>query len=138
LALGAAWLWLGMLLTLGFLAAPSAFAVLPREQAGHVVARLFQQEAYAGLSIGALLLIGLWRWAGKSLAARATVELALAIGASLCTVVGYFALQPVLASARAGQTAWPFAAWHGVSMVFFAVKIGLVGILGWRLSGFQS
>lgn len=65
------------------------------------------------------------------------VEMALAFSAVLCTVAGYFALQPVLVAARAGQTAWPFAAWHGVSMAFFGVKMALVGALGWRLSAIR-
>lgn len=133
LALVAALLWLGMLTTLAFLAAPSAFAVLPHEEAGRVASRFFKQEAYVSLAWGALLLACLGRAPGKLGASPVRVETALTLSAVFCTA-GYFALQPLLAAARAGQTAWPFAAWHGVSMALFAVKMALVGTVGWRLS----
>ncbi|XVJ71741.1 MAG: DUF4149 domain-containing protein [Rhizobacter sp.] len=125
--------WLGMLLTLAFLAAPSAFAVLPREQAGQVAARLFQQEAWFSLALG----VGVWLLQRRGVGAPRAgwqAENVLPGIAVLCTALGYFALQPVLASARAGQTAWSFAVWHGVSMLFFAVKTFAVSLLGWRLS----
>lgn len=125
--------WLGMLLALAFVAAPSAFAVLPREQAGQLAARLFQQEAWASLALG----VGVWllqrRGVGPPRVGWQAENVLLGI-AVLCTALGYFALQPVLASARAGQTAWSFAVWHGVSMLFFAVKTVAVSLLGWRLS----
>ena len=123
--------WLGLLLTLAFSAAPSAFAVLPHDQAGRFVSRVFKQEAHASLAFGAFLLIAL---RGKVEGAKVDAETILVFATVFCTVAGYFALQPILAQAKAGQTAWPFAAWHGVSMGFFAAKALLVGALGWRLS----
>ena len=125
--------WLGMLLALAFLAAPSAFAVLPREQAGQLAARLFQQEAWASLALAAAVWVLQRRGVGNP-GVVCDAQNVLPGIAVLCTVLGYFALQPVLASARAGQTAWSFAAWHGVSMLFFAVKGVAVSLLGWRLS----
>ena len=55
-------------------------------------------------------------------------------GALFCTVAGYFALQPMMAAARAGQGAWSFGALHAVSAVFFGLKTLLVLALAWRLA----
>ena len=51
-----------------------------------------------------------------------------------CTVAGYFAIQPMMAAARAGQGVWSFAALHGASAGFFALKALLVCVLAWRLA----
>ena len=39
----------------------------------------------------------------------------LALGALFCTVAGYFALQPMMADARAGRGALGFGALHAIS-----------------------
>jgi hypothetical protein len=51
-----------------------------------------------------------------------------------CTVAGYFALQPMMAAARAGQGPWSFAALHVASTAFFSLKALLVLVLAWRVS----
>ena len=58
----------------------------------------------------------------------------LALGALFCTVAGYYAIQPMMAAARAGQGAWSFGALHGASSVFFGLKGLLVLALAWRLA----
>ena len=46
-----------MVAATGFLAAPLAFATLPRADAGRLAARLFGADAAIGLGVGALLLV---------------------------------------------------------------------------------
>ena len=98
-------LWAGILLCIGAIAAPSAFATLASADAGRAVARMFMHEA----------------------------NLVLLLGTLFCTVAGYFALQPMLAAARAGQGTVSFMALHAVSSGLFALKGLLVLALAWRL-----
>ena len=49
------------------------------------------------------------------------------------TVAGYFALQPMMAQARAGlPTPLGFAALHGISLACYGVKALAVLVLAWR------
>lgn len=132
-------LWAGMLLCVALIAAPSAFAVLPAAQAGAVVGRVFALEAYAslGLTLLALLLERAHQRADGLEGARFTPEMMLPLGALFCTVAGYFALQPMMAAARAGQGALSFGQLHAVSLAFFALKGLLVLVLALRLAGFR-
>jgi len=59
----------------------------------------------------------------------------LVLGALFCTVAGYFALQPMMAAARAGQGSLSFGALHGISAGLFGLKALLVAVLAWRLAG---
>jgi hypothetical protein len=56
------------------------------------------------------------------------------LGVLFCTVAGYFAIQPMMAAARAGQGSLSFGALHGISSAFFVLKGLLVLALAWRLS----
>ncbi len=125
--------WLGVLLCLAGLAAPAAFAVLAREEAGPLVARLFAQEAGLSMGLALLFVMGLRRWADPE-RMGSDGRLWVALGVLLCTVVGYYALQPLMVAARAGQGSLSFGALHGLSAAFFGLKILLVGWLAWRLS----
>ena len=58
----------------------------------------------------------------------------LVLGTLFCTVAGYYALQPMMAQARAGQGAWSFGALHAASLGLFALKALLVLVLAWRLT----
>jgi hypothetical protein len=129
-------LWAGMLITVAGVAAPSAFAVLERAQAGRYVGRVFSVEAYASL-VAAVLLILLERRRAAMLAdagegSRFSLNLGLVLAALFCTVAGYFAVQPLMEQARAGQAAISFATLHGVSTGFFALKTLAVMTLAWR------
>jgi hypothetical protein len=92
-------------------------------------------EAYLSLALGALLLV-LERLAARRAALQGgsqfSVGMVLALGTLFCTVVGYFALQPMMVAARAGQGALSFGQLHAISAAFFVLKLGLVLALAWR------
>ncbi len=128
--------WAGALATIAALAAPAAFATLSSADAGRYVGRLFAVEAYLSLGV-ALLLVFIERRRGRDAADRGTgsvfsPELLLVLGTMFCTVAGYFAVQPLMEAARAGEGRWSFAALHAISGGFFALKGLLVLALAWR------
>jgi cation transport ATPase len=131
-------LWLGALLTVALIAAPAAFALLQRADAGRVAARILAHEAYLSLALGIVVLLlarGLARAAADAgRGSRFSMELALALGTVFCTVAGYFGVLPMMAEARAGRGSLSFGQLHAISSAFYAVKVVLVATLAWRLS----
>jgi len=131
-------LWAGVLLTIALIAAPAGFAALAAADAGRVAGRMFAQEAYLGLALAIVLFLLERRRARLAAeAGRGSVfnaNMVLLLGALFCTVAGYFALQPMMATARAGQGPWSFGALHGASAAFFGLKALLVLALAWRLA----
>ena len=129
-------LWAGVLLGIAAIAAPSLFATLERADAARVVGRIFGQEAWLSLVLAVLLLaIERGRARSASEAGRGSVintELLLVLGTVFCTVAGYFALQPLMPAARAGQGPLSFGQLHLLSVVFFVLKGVLLGVLAWR------
>jgi hypothetical protein len=131
-------LWAGALLCIAALAAPAAFALLATVDAGRLVGRLFAHEAAMSLALAIVLFLFERRRtraaaeAGRGSALSA--NLLLVLGALFCTVAGYYAIQPMMAAARAGQGAWSFGALHAVSAAFFGLKAVLVVALAWRLT----
>jgi hypothetical protein len=129
-------LWAGLMLALGAVAAPSLFALLERSQAGLVAGRLFTVEAQ--LSLVMCIALGLLerqrgaRRAAAGAGSRVSAELLLVLGTLFCTVLGHFALQPMMEAARAGQGRWSFGALHGLSSALFLLKGLLVATLAWR------
>ena len=134
-------LWVGLLLTVAGLATPAPFALLMPADAGRVVARMLSHEAHVSLVLGALVLL-LERFAARRLVSGGqgrhfTPAMLLALGALFCTVAGYFALQPLMVAAKAGQGVLSFGQLHALSAAFFLVKVALVLALAWR-AGRQS
>ena len=131
-------LWAGMLLCIGALAAPSAFALLASADAGRLVGRMLSQEAYASLGLALLLLFIERRSTRHAVESGATsvlsTNLVLLMGTLFCTVAGHFAVQPLMAAARAGQGTWSFAALHAASGGLFVLKAILVLALAWRFT----
>jgi Domain of unknown function (DUF4149) len=129
-------LWAGGLLCVALLATPAPFALLAQADAGRVVARILAQEAYTSLALGVLLLalerLSARRAAQDDAGSQFSAGMALAAGALFCTVAGYFAVQPMMPLARAGQGVLSFGQLHAVSAAFFVVKAGLVLALAWR------
>jgi len=137
----AAWLaglWAGWLWALALIAAPAGFAVATADIAGRVAGRIFAQEAYAAIAIAVVLFVLLRRQARVAASAGTgsvfSVDMVLVLGGLFCTVAGYFALQPMMAAARAGQGSASFAALHGASMGLYGLKAVLVTVLAWRLA----
>jgi hypothetical protein len=125
-------LWGGLLLSVAWVAAPSAFAVLERAQAGLLVARLFSLEAQLSLAAGLILMLMERRLARDRGLPAISAEFLLPAAAVFCTVAGYYALQPMMAAAKSGQGPWSFGALHGVSLAFYGIKLLLVLALAWR------
>lgn len=120
-------LWAGMLLAIAALAAPAAFANLAAADAGRVVSHIFPREAWLSLVL-AVLLLGLERRHG----APDRVNTRLLWGTMACTLLGYFAIQPLLPAARAGQGVLSFGQLHLISTLFYGLKTALVLVLAWR------
>ncbi|HSQ73384.1 MAG TPA: DUF4149 domain-containing protein, partial [Rubrivivax sp.] len=120
-------------------ATPAPFALLPQADAGRVVGRMLAQAAYTSLALGVLLLVLERVAARRDVAAgrgsQFSTGMVLALGAVFCTVAGYFALQPMMAAARAGQGALSFGQLHALSAVFYGIKTLLVLALAWRAAG---
>jgi len=134
----AAGLWAGLLLCIAAIAAPSAFATLASADAGRVVARMFMQEAYLSLAL-AIVLVVIERQRNRQVAAAGagpifSTNLVLLLATLFCTVAGYFAVQPMMAAARAGQGTLSFMTLHAVSAGLFVLKGLLVLALAWRLT----
>jgi Domain of unknown function (DUF4149) len=130
--------WAGILVCVAAMAAPDAFALLARADAGRFVGRMFEQEAYLSLAAAAVLFV-IERQAGRDAAARSegsvfSANLMLILGTLFCTVAGHFALLPMMAAARAGTGTLSFGALHAISASFFALKGLLVLALAWRLT----
>jgi hypothetical protein len=130
-------LWLGGLLTLGGVVAPTAFALFERTAAGRFAGACFRIEAHVALAL-ALALFVIERFLARQRAQAVggslfSANMVLALGALFCTVVGYFALQPMMEAARLGQPgAASFGLLHGASSALFALKGLLVAVLFWR------
>ena len=137
----AAWLagaWAGVVGAIGFVAAPTLFATLPRADAGRVAARLFAVDATIGVCAGALLLLltfQLARRAAEEGASRFSTDMLLVLGALFCIIAGHYALQPVMEARLRGEPGASFAVLHGVASAFFLVKFLAVAALAWRLTG---
>ena len=130
--------WAGLLLGIGAIAAPTAFARWPAPTPGarqsHVHAR-----RPTSASRSALLLFLLERRrtrdaAEAGIGSHVSANLVLLLGTLFCTVGGYFAIQPMLEAARAGQGRWSFGALHAVSSTLFVLKGLLVIVLAWRFA----
>ncbi|MBV8501249.1 MAG: DUF4149 domain-containing protein [Paucibacter sp.] len=124
-------LWGGFLLCVAGVAAPTAFKVLERAGAISYVRRLFELDAQLALAAGIVLMVIDRRHARDAGGQGATTEFLLPAGALLCTVLGYYVLQPQMEAAMGTPMAWKL---HLASMAFFAAKTGAVLTLAWKLS----
>lgn len=132
-------LWAGVLLCIATIAAPAAFALLDRPVAGQVVGWFFTREAWLSL-LAAMLLMAIERQRARAAASAGlgsvlSTELLLLLATVFCTVAGYFALQPLMAQARAGQGPLTFGQLHFISVGFFLAKLLCILALAWRAAG---
>ena len=131
-------LWVGSLWTVGYLVAPTLFATLSdRVLAGTIAGSLFRIEALLTLVCGvALLLLFCYRTANDSAPLRKTL-LKLTLAMLLCTLIGYFGLQPFMASLRAAAASTggvmdaaaktQFGILHGVASGIYLIQ-SLLGL----------
>jgi len=131
-------LWAGALVAIGGVAAPALFSVLERQQAGTGAGQIFHIESRLSLAFAILLFVLERRRVrdeveqGASQSAM-SANLLLVLGALFLTVLGGFALQPMIQAAKAGEpTALSFAALHGISAALYWLKALLVLTLAWR------
>jgi MFS family permease len=90
-------LWVGALWTVGFIVAPTLFATLAdRALAGTIGASLFRIVAWLSLACAAALIVLLLREERRGVRPL----FYLIAGMVVCTVAGYFGLQPTMASLR--------------------------------------
>jgi Domain of unknown function (DUF4149) len=134
--------WAGGLVTVAAIATPAPFAMLAAADAGRVVGRILVQEAHASLVLGVVLLL-LERWGAKRRAvagggSQFSAGMVMALAALFCTVLGHFALQPLMPAARAGQGLLSFAQLHAASAFCYGVKTLLVLVLAWRNAGLSA
>jgi uncharacterized protein DUF4149 len=132
-------IWAGILLAVGGIAAPSLFAVLDRGLAGLAAGRIFTTEAYVSLVLAIVLFVmERQRTRQKALPAGQSVmsaEVMLVMGALFTTVLGHFALSPMIVAAKVGQGSLSFGTLHAMSSGLFLLKGLLVLALAWRLTG---
>jgi len=122
--------WAGLLIAIAALAAPALFGHLAAADAGRVVGHMFVREAWLSLLL-ATLLLGLERLH----AVPGRMNVLLLWGTVACTLLGYFAVQPLMPAARAGQGVFSFGQLHLISTLFYGLKTLLVLVLAWRLAG---
>jgi hypothetical protein len=100
--------------------------------------RIFASEAPLRLAVAVVLYALVRRHAREAALAGAgspvSTDVLLVLGTLFCTVAGYYALQPMMAPARAGQGAWSFGALHAASLALFSLKGLLLLLLAWRLT----
>lgn len=131
-------LWLGLIVTLATVAAPTLFNLLERALAGQVAGRMFRIEATVGLVVAIGLVLIERRLSSADDRNRGawtpTATLWLVLGAMFCTVLGYWGLQPMMEAAREVGDRARFGLLHGVSSAIFALKGLLLLALLWRIS----
>ncbi len=91
--------WAGSMWTIGYVIAPLLFATLTdRAQAGTLAGLFFKAGAWISLICGASLLAIIWT---QRVHSTRILQIKLVSGMLLCTVLGYFGLQPYMAELRA-------------------------------------
>lgn len=134
-------LWVGSLWTVGYLVAPALFATLAdRALAGTIAGTIFRIEAWVSV-VCAVAFIALHRLDKSGEAGRRLLWIAM--GMLVCTLIGYFGVQPFMAAVReasAGQGGMMdeamkarFGMLHGLSSAFYLVQSLLGVALIWHL-----
>lgn len=127
-------LWAGSLWTVGFLVAPTLFGTLSdRALAGMIAGSMFRNQAWLSLACGCLVLA---LSGGLDDKTRKSVR-GLAVAMLVCLGVGYFGLQPMMASIKAAAPGGvmdaaarsKFGMLHGASAVFYVAQSVLAAVL---------
>jgi high-affinity Fe2+/Pb2+ permease len=137
LALLSLTLWVGGLWTMGYMVAPTLFAVLHdnKQMAGMLAGRMFQVIAYVGMGCGVYLLLFRLSRYGASALKQAFFWAALTM--LLLTIGSHFGIQPIMESLKAqampqevmkSMFADRFSTWHGISSIVYLVE-SLLGVV---------
>lgn len=139
--------WCGLTWSVGYVVAPVLFAALEgRALAGDIAGTLFLIQAWVSVAVGVVLLVMAMFVPPPPGEVRQTTlaqtDVRIVIAMVICTLAGYFALQPLISTLRAimsaqaflatgpSAQAW-FAAVHGAS-AFFYLAHSLLG--AWLVS----
>ena len=136
-------IWVGSMLTLGYVAAPVLFSILDRTSAGSVAAQLFRIEGMLGVVCALVLLVMANRLNRTGFVEYKRTRWVIA-AMLVCVLVGYFALQPFMSALRVAAQeggmelaqspyASRFGLLHGVSSAFYLIESALGLVLFWRL-----
>jgi len=122
--------WVGGMWTAGYIVAPVLFQSLPdRALAGMLAGRIFGVIAYLGMVCAVYLLIYLYSVRGKQVLRHSTFWLIAVM--LLFTLLGQFALQPLLAQLKAqalplyvmdSPYADSFRFWHGTASIIYLLQ----------------
>lgn len=126
-------LWAGSLWTVGYLAAPTLFAVLDdRRLAGEIAGRLFYAETWLSLICAALILLP--EFIGDHRGAIFRLDNILVIVCVALLAGAEWGVRPLMDASRLadGGTGPDFAMWHGVAagMYLWACLCSLLAL--WR------
>ena len=129
-------LWVGSLWTVGYVVAPTLFTTLAdRALAGTIAGSLFRIEAWLSVGCATALLV-ISRFRRRDGAADDKSMLVIVLGMLVCTVIGYFGLQPFMAALREAGGAGgvmnssvrtQFGILHGMSMAIYLLE-SLLGV----------
>lgn len=135
-------LWVGALWAIGFIAAPTLFAMIPdRSLAGNVAGRLFELTSWIGIGCAAWILLHAYAvHRGAMFRNRIVGVVMLMLVASLAT---QFWIQPLMVQMKlevlplevmASPLAERFARWHGISSLIYVAQsvLGLILVGGAR------
>jgi hypothetical protein len=128
-------LWAGSLWTIGYLVAPTLFATLPdRTLAGTIAGNLFRIEAWCSVVFAMILVAATLPVHAEDVEKKKLLHLILLMLG--CTLIGYFALHPLMTGLRerAGSGGvmrsdmkLQFGALHGISSLFYLIE-SLLGV----------
>lgn len=127
--------WCGMTWTIGYVVAPALFGMLSgRALAGDIAGAMFQVQGWVSVIAGLLLLVfAMFVPPPPGEARKSTLDqtdVRIVIAMVICTLIGYFALQPLISVLRGAMAAHAqmsdgssidakFAIVHGVSAGFY-------------------
>jgi hypothetical protein len=141
-------LWVGSLLTVGYLVAPAIFSTMTdRQAAGMVAGSIFKLEAYLSLTVCICLMVLANLLVNRGLYQFRTIRWIL-LAMLICSIAAVFILIPWMNALRddalvqgtpvmLSPSATLFGRLHGVSSILFLLQSALGIFLVWRLSKYQ-
>ncbi|OGB23249.1 MAG: hypothetical protein A3I66_08830 [Burkholderiales bacterium RIFCSPLOWO2_02_FULL_57_36] len=129
--------WAGSLWTIGYVVAPVLFSTLPSKVlAGTIAGQLFRIEAWVSVVCSVLLIASLAFGSADERSRPHKILFAIVCAMLVCTLIGYFGLQPMMALLREGagpegvmdsDARMKFSILHGFSAAFYLIQ-SLLGI----------